>query len=177
MGLNMFTKIDLCSMALLKLGEQAIQSWYEDSAAAQLSRTLFEPTVDTLLAMFPWRFATHSLKLTRNTDGDFVIPLNVLRILKCEGQITGNKINTFGDTIEVLAIVKTEPQDFPNYFAALVATKLAVEFCIPLVGDANVFKMITALYESEYQSAKFIDSTTSANQSNIDRFSLINSRF
>ena len=173
----MFTKIDLCSMALLKLGEQPIQSWHENSAAAQLARTLFESTVDTLLATFPWRFATQNLILTRNSDGDFIIPTNVLRILKCEGQIVGNTINTSGNTIEILAITKVEPEKFPGYFATLVAAKLAVEFCIPLIGDTNIFKMISALYESEYQSARFIDSTTSANQSNINKFSLINSRF
>lgn len=172
----MFTKIDLCSMALLKLGEKPIQSWREDSAPAQLSRTLFDSTVETLLAMFPWRFATESIILNKNSDGDFVIPSNVLRVLKCDGKITGNKINTSGDTLEIIAVVKTEPENFPGYFATLVATKLAMEFCIPLIGDANVFRMISALYESEYQSAKFVDSTSS-NQSNIDNFSLINSRF
>ncbi len=173
----MFTKIDLCSMALLKIGEKPIQSWREDSAPAQLARTLFDPTVDALLATFPWRFATQNLVLTKNNDGDFIIPQNVLRVLKCEGQIMGDRINTSADTIEISAIVKTDPEHFPNYFATLVATKLAVEFCIPLLGDTNVFRMITALYESEFQSAKFIDSTTSTNQSNIDKFSLINSRF
>jgi hypothetical protein len=172
----MFTKIDLCSMALLKLGEKPIQSWREDSAAAQLARTLFDPIVETLLAMFPWRFATQSLVLQKNSDGDFIIPSDVLRILKCEGQINGNKIITNNDTLEISAIVKTSPEDFPGYFATLVAAKLAVEFCIPLIGDANVFRMMTSLYESEYQSAKFVDSTLNR-QSNIDEFSLINSRF
>ena len=172
----MFTKIDLCSMALLKLGEKPIQSWREDSATAQLARTLFDPVVDALLAMFPWRFATQNITINKNIDGDFIIPSNVLRVLRCSGQIVGNKINTDGDYIEILATVKTEPENFPGYFATLVASKLAMEFCIPLIGDTNVFKMMTALYESEYQSAKFIDSTTSKT-SNIDDFSLINSRF
>ena len=172
----MFTKIDLCSMALLKLGEKPIQSWREDSASAQLARTLFEPTLDTLLSVFPWRFATKSLVLNKTPDDDFVIPNEVLRILKCNGQIIGNRIKASENTLEILAIVKTEPEMFPGYFATLLATKLAMEFCIPLIGDANVFKMMTALYESEYQSAKFIDSTTS-NQSNIGKFSLIDSRF
>lgn len=172
----MFTKIDLCSMALLKLGEKPIQSWREDSAAAQLARTLFDPVVETLLAMFPWRFATQSLTLQRNSDGDFLIPANVLRILKCEGQINGNKIITNSDSLEISAIVKTEPENFPGYFATLVAAKLAVEFCIPILGDVNILRIMTSLYESEYQSAKFVDSTL-ARQSNIDDFSLINSRF
>ena len=172
----MFTKIDLCSMALLKLGEKPIQSWREDSASAQLARTLFEPTVDTLLSLFPWRFATKTLVLNKTQDNDFLIPSEVLRILKCKGQINGNKIKAAGNTITILAVVKTEPEMFPGYFATLLATKLAMEFCIPLIGDANVFKMMTALYESEYQSAKFIDSTTTK-QSDIGSFSLIDSRF
>lgn len=172
----MFTKIDLCSMALLKLGEKPIQSLREDSATSQLARTLFDPVVETLLAMFPWRFATQNITLTKNSDGDFLIPANVLRVLRCDGQISGNKINTDGDSIEIIAIVKTEPENFPSYFATLVSTKLAAEFCIPLIGDVNVFKMMSALYESEFQSAKFIDSTASK-QASIDNFSLINSRF
>ena len=172
----MFTKIDLCSMALLKLGEKPIQSWREDSAAAQLARTLFEPTLDTLLSLFPWRFATKPLVLNKTQDDDFLIPSEVLRILKCNGQIVGDRIKASDNTITILAVVKTEPEMFPGYFATLLATKLAVEFCIPLIGDASVFKMMTALYESEYQSAKFIDSTTSK-QSNIGNFSLIDSRF
>lgn len=172
----MFTKIDLCSMALLKLGEKPIQSWREDSATAQLARTLFEPVVETLLAMFPWRFATQSLTLQKDSNGDFLIPTNVLRILKCDGQINGNKIITNTDTLEISAIVKTEPENFPGYFATLVAAKLAVEFCIPILGDVNILRIMTSLYESEYQSAKFVDSTLTR-QSNIDDFSLINSRF
>ena len=172
----MFTKIDLCSMALLKLGEKPIQSLSEDSARAQLARTLFDPTVDTLLSLFPWRFATQHIVLNRNADGDFIVPSNVLRILKCDGKIVGDKIINSADTTEIIVIVRMEPENFPGYFATLVATKLAREFCVPLIGDTNIFNMMTALYESEYQSAKFIDSTTS-NQSNIESFSLIDSRF
>ena len=172
----MFTKIDLCSMALLKLGEKPIQSFGEDSAAAHLSETLFNPTIDTLLSMFPWRFATQSIVLTRNANGEFIIPVNVLRVLKWSGKIIGNKIQTGGDTLEITAIVRTEPECFPGYFATLVASKLAMEFCIPLTGDINVFRVMTSIYESELQSAKFIDSASS-NQSGIDDFSLINTRF
>ena len=173
-GVNMFTKIDLCSMALLKIGEKPIQSLQENTSAAQLARTLFNPIVDTLLSVFPWGFATKVLSLTKNSDGDFIIPSNVLRVIKCPGVISGNKINADADTIDIVAILHVDTDCFPNYFATLVATKLAVEFSIPLTGDTNIFKMMSALYESEFQSAKFIDS---ANQSSIDNFALINSRF
>ena len=172
----MLTKIDLCSMALLKLGEKSIQSLLDDTPSAQLSRTLFDPVIDALLASHPWRFACKRFDLTKNSDGDFLIPSDCLRILKCDGDIIGNKITSNLDTISILAIVRVSVENFPSYFVSLAATKLAMEFCIPLIGEQNVFRMLAALYETEIQSAKFIDSTTCVNQ-DIENFSLINARF
>lgn len=172
----MLTKIDLCSMALLKFGEKPIQSLSDDTATAQLARTLFDPVTDALIASHPWRFATRQLRLTRNADGDFLIPSDVLRVLKSCGDIIGNKIVAPTDTITITACVRVGVETFPGYFASLLATKLAMEFCIPLSGDQTVFRMLVALYESELESAKFIDSTTAAG-AKIDNFSLIDARF
>ena len=68
------------------------------------------------------------------------------------------------------------PESYPSYFVSLAATKLAMDFCVPMTGDNTVFRMLAALYETEYASAKFIDSTT-ATAANIENFSLINTRF
>lgn len=172
----MLTKIDLCAAALLKLGEAPIQSLNDNTASAQLSRTLFDPVIEALIASHPWKFATKRFELNKTTDGDFVVPADVLRILHCRGEVMGNKIISPSDTISITAVVRTPPENFPSYFVSLASTKLAMEFCIPLVGDQTVFRMLVALYESELKSAKFIDSTVSVN-SDIAEFSLINSRF
>ena len=87
----MFTKIDLCSMALLKLGEKPIQSWREDSAAAQLARTLFDPTLDTLLSLFPWRFATKELVLNKKDTKNILDAVNIVRDLT--SMLNNNKLN------------------------------------------------------------------------------------
>ncbi|MCQ2582238.1 MAG: hypothetical protein MJ170_04710 [Alphaproteobacteria bacterium] len=172
----MLTKIDLCSMALLKLGEKPIQSWTDDSVPAQLARTLFDSVIDSLLTLHPWRFATTVFVLPPNESGDFIIPSGVLRILHCDGKIIGDKIYSSAESVKLIAIERVPIEKMPSYFVTLAATKLAIEFCIPLTNDQTVMRMLIALYESELQSAKFIDSTTSVNQ-NIDNFSLINSRF
>lgn len=172
----MLTKIDLCSMALLKLGETPIQSLTDDSASAKLSRTLFDPVMDTLIASHPWRFAMSDLKLTKNTDGNFLIPTDVLRILQTPGRVVGDYIMSDADTVCVTAIMRTSVDKYPPYFISLAATRLAMEFCIPLLGDQTIFRMLVALYETELQTAKFIDSTTSVNNS-VSDFSLINTRF
>lgn len=172
----MLTKIDLCSMALLKLGESPIQSLLDDTAAAKLSRTLFGTVIDSLLTMHPWRFASQEIKLVKNASGNFLIPSDVLRVLKTNGRIVGDKIYSDSDNISIIAVTKTAPEKFPSYFASLAATRLAMEFCVPLLGDQTIFRMLAALYESELQTAKFIDSTTSVCDS-VSDFSLLSSRF
>lgn len=172
----MLTKIDLCSMALLKLGESPIQSLLDDSAAAKLSRTLYDVVIDSLITMHPWHFAMRTMELTKNTSGQFLIPCEILRVLKSDGQIVGNQIVSDADKLSVLGLVRVSPEIFPAYFVSLAATRLAIEFCIPLSGNQSVFRMLTALYETELQTAKFIDSTSS-NDAKISDFSLINTRF
>lgn len=172
----MLTKIDLCSMALLKLGENPIQSLSEDTTAAKLGRTLIDFVIDTLLAMHPWRFACREYTLVRNENGDFDIPSDILRIVKANARVMDNKILSEAPSVEITAIRRMTPDAFPSYFASLVATKLAVEFCIPLTSDQTVFRTMVALYESELQTAKFIDSTTSINSA-IENFSLLDIRF
>ena len=83
----MLTKPDLCSMALLKLGEQPIQSFQDDTASAKLARTLFDSVIDTLLLQHPWHFATTEIRLIKNSNNEFLIPANVLRVLKTDGRI------------------------------------------------------------------------------------------
>ena len=172
----MLTKIDLCSMALLKLGERPIQSLADDGAASQLARTLFDPVMDALVASHPWRFAMRTYELTETAENDFVIPSDVLRVIKAPGKISGGRIVAPNDKISITAIVRVAPESYPSYFVSLAATKLAMEFCVPMTGDQSVFRMLAALYETEYASAKFIDSTT-ATSASMDNFSLINSRF
>ena len=145
----MLTKIDLCSMALLKLGESPIQSLLDDTAAAKLSRTLFDTVIDSLLTMHPWRFASQEIKLVKNASGNFLIPSDVLRVLKTNGRIVGDKIYSDSDNISIIAVTKTAPEKFPSYFASLAATRLAMEFCVPLLGDQTIFRMLAALSESE----------------------------
>lgn len=172
----MLTKIDICTMALLKLGEKPIQSLLDDTPAAQLSRTLFDPVIETLLVMHPWRFASKKIDLQKDSEGNFLIPADVLRVIKSPGQIIGNKIFAKQDEVSIVAIVRTPVENFPTYFSSLAATKLAMEFCVPLIGEQTVFKMLVALYETDLQTAKFLDSTTS-NNNDIQDFSLISSRF
>lgn len=172
----MLTKQDLCSMALLKLGEKPLTSLNSDTASAQLARTLYDITIDSLLSAHPWRFATQNINIEKNQDNEFIIPENVLRILRCSGRVYGKQIFSDLENVKMLAVMRINSESFPSYFVSLAATKLAMEFCIPLTGNQQILRTLISLYESEFQNAKFIDSTTDVNSS-IEQFSLINARF
>ncbi len=172
----MYTKIDLCSAALLKLGENPIASFNDNSASANLALTLYDNVLAGLLTLHPWRFAQKQYDLSKNLDNEFIIPSDILRILKTNGSVMGNKIISDLDEISVTGIVKVSAEFLPSHFASVLIIKLAMEFCIPLLGDQNIFKMLVALYESELRAAKFIDSTLSVNDE-ISDYSLISARF
>lgn len=175
----MQTKIDLCSEALLKIGENAITSFNDDSAAAQISGKLYDIIADNLLCLHTWRFALKKYTLTKLVNGDFLIPTDILRVIACDCsryEVMQNKIICDTDKIEITGIARVNTEDFPSYFVAPLVTKLAMEFCIPLTGNQNSFAILNALFENEIRTAKFIDSASSPNQT-IGNFSLISARF
>lgn len=172
----MTTKQDLCSMALLKLGEKPLVALNSDTASAELARTLYDTTIDALLSLHPWRFATQAITIEKNSDNEFIIPNNVLRVLRCDGRILGNQVFSTNQNVKMLAVIRVIPENFPSYFVSLAATKLAMEFCVPLTGNQQMLRILISLYESEFQNAKFIDSTTDINPG-VNQFSLIDARF
>jgi len=175
----MLTKIDLCSQALLKIGENAIVGFDDDSPAARIAKAAYDAAIDNLLAGFNWHFATKKFRIAKSADGDFQIPTTVLRVLECKPsayEITGGVIRAEGDEIEISAIARVGPDSFPPYFAQAAATRLAMEFCIPLTGNQNTFALLNALCENELRAARFIDSTTARPRA-IENFSLLSSRF
>jgi hypothetical protein len=157
----MLTKIDLCSRALLKIGEQPIAGFNEGSAASKIAAGLYELAVDALLCAHPWRFATKKIRLAKTSGGYFLLPTDVLRIIGCDAdgyEIAGNKITAEPDEMEIIAVARAGAERFPSYFQTLAATKLAMEFCIPLTGNQNTYALLNALYENELRAAKTIDS-------------------
>ncbi|MDR1026911.1 MAG: hypothetical protein LBL46_00660 [Rickettsiales bacterium] len=174
----MLTKIDLCSRALLKLGEAPITSFSEDTAAAKIAAELCDITLDALLCLHPWGFAAKRIVLQKTTDGFFAMPSDILRIMECDAkfEVAGNKIFSKADKIEIAAIARANPENFPPHFAMLAATRLAMEFCVPLTGDRNAFALLNAMWESELRQAKFIDAAGRPAGA-IKNFSLIETRF
>ena len=174
----MLTKIDLCSRALLKLGEKPIASFSEDTAAAKIAGELCDITLDALLCLHNWNFAEKKCELSKTGDGFFILPGDILRVMECDAkyEIRGNRIFSDAERIEISATARVGAEMFPPHFAMAAATRLAMEFCVPLTGDRNAFALLNAMWGGELRQAKFIDSAARIAPA-IKNFSLITTRF
>jgi hypothetical protein len=177
-GFLMPTQLDICNVALLKLGENPLTDMNDPSAAATLANALFTQAAWTLLASYPWRFATETFELASTTQ-EFDLPSNVVRVLEVNGNpkfdVSGNKILSTGNIVSVTAIVDNGGANYPHYFCNLLSLKLAEEFCIPLCDNQQLMRTLRDLFQSESKNAKFIDGQSGDTAAR--SFSLVSERF
>jgi hypothetical protein len=186
------TPIELCSLALVKIGANAISSFEEGTLEAHVSGLLYPLVRDTLLSAHPWNFATTQLycaKLTETPLADytssFELPSDCLRILSTganstrqgpEYKVQSGRIFTNAQTLLLTYIKRTEENRFPAFFKIALVARLASEFCIPLTDSTTRWKALQAVAEDEFRRAKSHDAQEDTPPRFHD-FSLIESRY
>ncbi len=169
-----YTKIDLCSRALVKLGANSIASFNEATAEAKVCAQLYEPTVESLLASYPWRFALEKATLARLTSKPtadyqyaYQLPNNCVRVLsagngsKSQGlkyKIVGNMLHTNADQVIISYIARPDESVFPAFFSNALIAKLAAELCLPLTESTARTDYMYKRAEEEFKIAKLTDS-------------------
>ena len=185
------TAITLCSKALIKLGAKSITSFIEDTSEAEVANQLYEPTLQNLLASYPWRFALTQATLARLAEKPisdyqhaFQLPNDCVRVLsagqnvKSNGlkyQIVGQKLYTNSTEVVLNYIRRPEENTFPAFFTQALIGKLAAEFCLPLTESTTRTDYMKKLSDSEITSARLVDSQQTTNPAFQD-FSLIEVR-
>lgn len=169
-----YTKIDLCARALVKLGASAIASFEEETAEAQVCAQLYEPTLESLLAAYPWRFALKKTTLARLIDKPsadyqyaFQVPKDCVRVLsagngfKSQGidyKIVGKTLHTNANKVIISYISKLDESNFPVFFCNALIAKLAAEMCLPLTESTSRTEYMYKRFEEELKTAKLTDS-------------------
>jgi len=169
-----YTKIDLCSRALIKLGAQTIASFDEATAEAKVCSQLYEPTLESLLAAYPWRFALEKAELARLTQAPtadyqyaYQLPGDCVRVLsagngeKSQGlryKIVGNMLHTNAERVIVSYISRPDETVFPPFFCNALIAKLAAEMCLPLTESTTRTEYMYQRAEEEFKTAKLTDS-------------------
>lgn len=168
------TKIGLCSRALLKIGVNAISSFEEGSAEAEIAQNLYDGVCDSLLSSYPWSFATAQSRLTRlaaQPIADFTyahqLPTDFLRALSVGTGGVGRgvtyrmqekRLHSDMEDVTLTYIFRPDANELPPYFTQTLITHLSAEFCLPLTESASRGEAMLRIGEKQLQKARNIDS-------------------
>jgi len=185
------TAITLCSKALIKIGAKSITSFEEETAESEVALQLYEPTLQNLLASYPWRFALTQKTLARLTEKPvsdyqyaYQLPNDCVRVLsagvnvKSSGlnyKIVGQKLYSNAASVVLNYIRRPEENTFPPFFVDALVGKLAAEFCLPLTESTTRTDYVKKMSETSIATARLVDSQQNVNSSFQD-FSLIEVR-
>jgi hypothetical protein len=148
------TDVGICSAGLVLLGEDTISGFTESDAAATCG-VLYELRRETLLSMYPWRFATTKRQLAQSTTSPinewtyaYTLPSN--RMSGPAVVFTGDDLNLpplkqfeifgnelFANETEIWIDYRFKPEEarYPPYFTQLAVYDMAAHLAFPITED------------------------------------------
>lgn len=175
----------ICNQALGRLGSQRINdfdSTTDDSTQFIQCKLHFEPTRDSLLRSYPWRFARARKILSQVPDADipesedfewdnqFILPTDFLAMRSIyEGRFSGENFRSFAlegqrlltndDTMEIRYTKKvTDASKFDPLFVEALVLLLADKLIGPLPGgDARIQKKIDDALDKLMPAVRALD--------------------
>ena len=158
----MASNVQLCNLALSRLGAATITSLTDNTAEAKLCNTFFSDIADEVMAEGSWTSTMTRAELAKTTNtpefgftNEFQLPVDpwALKIISInedtvgdtEYAIEGDKLLTDSDSIKIRYVARlTNTGDWDIYLQRAFVARLASELVYPLTGD-------TRKSELEYQ--------------------------
>lgn len=165
--------VQICSNALLLLGDQTIASFDEESARATLCANLWPVVRDAILRSHPWNCAMRRVSLAPDTatpDFDwayqFSLPGQCLRVWTVgrddessgNWQVEGTKL-LYDEAIAYVRYIE-RPGDAAGYDALLVqafTTAMAKALAYPITKSMTTVEAMAKLHEMDMRKARTVD--------------------
>lgn len=169
------SKFDMASQALVLVGHRPIAAFDGPSAGEIAANQLYQASVDEVLGLHRWRFATKAVQLSRLADAPltewsaaYALPaeasiIHAVQIrgkdiefdrfedeLHCDADVT--------DTVILIRGRRVAEEAWPPYFEAAVRLKLASVFALPVAEDANKASFYEGKFIRQLALAKTLDS-------------------
>lgn len=149
----MADEVDICNLALQRLGAKAISALNEDSTAGRECNRIYEHARDAELRSHPWSFARTRVELAALSTApefgfaaQYQLPADFVRLLPARNtpsnvvvlggidpnidwQIEGRKILTDdGSPLQIVYLKKvTDPNDFDALYTDLLVARIAMD--------------------------------------------------
>jgi len=147
------TEIDICNLALRKVGAQTIMALDEASENARLCRQFYPRVRDTVLRLYPWNCATRRAKLTALSEApafgwarQYPLPVDCLFVQRMEYQdipfkIEGRVLLTDWAEANIIYTARLEDvSQYDNLLVQAIYTMLAAEISTSLRQDAKMYQ-------------------------------------
>ena len=175
------TDIDICNLALARLGDASIAALDGTTAQAKYCNLFYAQTVEELQTEFDWQFCRKQVAFTSSAvplsgysyqndqPNDFIRAIRLGNIDASENfgtwEIHGSKIHTnlaatpaIPLVLDYIALVDTE-SSFPAIFVEALSMKLAAVLAMPLTGSKELFTQCVQLYTATIQKPAFGNAT------------------
>lgn len=170
------SEIEICNSALIKIGQNRITGFTDDSKAARICAEQYAKCRDELLMSHPWNFAMARVELAALTTTpvqvddtytyQFQLPSDCLRVWKTslpgvddpwsvEGGILLAEVNTI--KIQYIRRV-TEPGLFSAQFAEVLAWRIAWDISYAITQKLTLTEMMMNGYQKMLSQARTYDS-------------------
>lgn len=163
--------IDVCNLALTKVGHGAITSLDDGTTSANLCNRLWPLIRDAVLRDHPWNFTTKREILAPTVgappwgfSNKFALPSDCLRLFEIQNlstgeyQVEGREILANANVLYIrYARRVTDPNEYDSSFVEAVAAKLAVELCEPLTQSSQKKQLLWQEYDDAMTRAKRAD--------------------
>lgn len=166
----MASEVDICNLALQRLGAKTISSLSDDSTAARECNRVYAHARDSELRAHPWSFARARVALAADsTDPSFgyakqyTLPSDYIRILptrdQSDLQIENGKILTDETAPLNLVYIKreTDPNKFDQLFIDLLVARIARDLAEKITQSKGKIEISQAIYEEMRKDARRIN--------------------
>ncbi len=185
------TDVEICSVALVKIGANEITSFDDETFEADVARRLYEVTLRGLIASHPWYFSMAEAELAPMAESPiagfsmvFALPADVLRIVSAGGssrargldyRLVGGRLHASSSRVVLRYQRRPDTAGFPPYFVQALIARLAAEFCLPITEGTSRADALYKLAAGEHKVARLIDSQQAVPRA-VEDFTLIAAR-
>lgn len=167
----MTSPVDVCNIALLRLGAKPIAALTDDSKQGRFCNRIYNPARKSELRAYAWNFARGRAALAANADAPafgfanaYPLPNDFLRLIPnitaTDWQIEGKEILTDDGTPLQIEYIKdvTDANIFDDLFVDLLAARIARELAEPLTQSNAKIETAEAKYLRIKAEAKKLNS-------------------
>tara|TARA_R110000787_G_scaffold160287_5_gene273995 strand:- start:818 stop:1414 length:597 start_codon:yes stop_codon:yes gene_type:complete len=179
----MTSEVDICNLALQRLGARTISALTDDNTSARACNRVYEHARDAEIRSHPWNFARARTSLaalsTAPTFGyaaQYQLPADFIRLLPARNtsdnttvlggidpnidwQIEGRKILTDDATpLQIVYLKKvTDPNEFDEMFIDLLVARIAMDIAEKVTQSNSKKQDATARYSETKKETKRIN--------------------